>query len=119
MKEERRKTGRVPAEHLVSYVHYDDEGQPDEQGMARTFDLSEGGMVLEMRHSIDVGSGLDMRMVSGDRILEIKGRVVHSEQIGSEGWRVGVCFTDIADGDLAAIAREVQGGRREEGKTDG
>lgn len=119
VKEERRKTRRVPAEHLVSYVHYDDEGQSDEKGMARTLDLSEGGMVLEMRHSMDVGSGLDIKMVSGDRILGAKGRVVHSQQIGSKGWRVGVCFTEVADGDLAAIAREVHGVRGEEGKTGG
>ena len=121
MKEERRRTPRVLAEHLVSYTVLDERGETDEMGVARTLDLSEGGIVLEMTHSLDRGSHLEMKMVSGDRILEARGLVVYSKYLSDcvpdNRWRVGVTFTEITGGDLATIAQEVEerGGMEAEG----
>jgi len=112
MKEERRKTPRALVEHLVSYTVLDERGETDEMGMARTLDLSEGGIVLEMTHSLDRGSHVEMKMVSGDHILEARGLVVYSkylpDYLPNNRWRVGVSFTEITDGDLATIAQEVE-----------
>ncbi len=112
MKEERRKTPRALVEHLVSYTVLDERGETDEMGMARTLDLSEGGIVLEMTHSLDGGSHLEMKMVSGHHILEARGLVVYSkylpDYLPNNRWRVGVSFTEITDGDLATIAQEVE-----------
>ncbi len=119
MKEERRKTPRVPVEHLVSYKVVDERGETDDMGMARTLDLSEGGLVLEMTHALDKSAELEMKMVSGDHILEAKGRAVYSKLLGSGSWRVGIAFTEITEGDLAAIAQEIEERRREETKVDG
>lgn len=44
MKEERRKAPRALAEHLVSDALVGKQGEPDQMGMARTVDLSEGGV---------------------------------------------------------------------------
>jgi hypothetical protein len=81
-------------------------------GMARTLDLSEGGIVLEMTHSLDRGSHLQLKMVSGDHILEARGLVVHikhsPDYSPDNRWRVGVSFTEITEGDLATIAQEVK-----------
>jgi hypothetical protein len=105
--EERRKWPRILAEHLVSYAHFDEEGEPDDVGMARTLDLSEGGILLEITHSFEEGSALEIKMVSGERIIRAKGQVVHSAYVSPDRWRVGVRFTEIPDGDLGAIAGEV------------
>ncbi len=114
MKEERRKTPRVPTEHLVSYKVVDERGETDEMGMARTLDLSEGGLVLEMAHPLGEGVQLEIKMVSADQILEARARVVYSKLVASGSWRVGVAFTEITERDLATIAREVEQRRREE-----
>ena len=108
MKEERRRTPRVLAEHLVSYTVLDERGETDEMGMARTLDLSEGGIVLEMTHSLAKGSHLQIKMVSGHHILEASGRAVYSKCLPDNRWRVGVTFTEITEGDLATIAQEVE-----------
>lgn len=105
--EERRKWPRVLAEHLVSYAHFDEHGEPDDVGMARTLDLSEGGILLEITHSLKEGTALEIKMVSGERILRAKGVATHSASLSTGRWRVGVRFTEIPEGDLAAIAREV------------
>lgn len=122
MKEERRRTARVLVEHLVSYVVLDERGGTDEMGMARTLDLSEGGIVLEMTHSLDRGSHLEMKMVSGDHILEARGLVVYSkylpDYLPDNRWRVGVSFTEITEGDLATIAQEVEDRRMQETRGD-
>jgi len=108
MKEERRKTPRVLAEHLVSYLVLDERGETDEMSMARTLDLSEGGILLEMTHPLEKGSQLEIKMVSGDHILEARGLAVYSRYLPDNRWRVGVCFTEITEGDLATIAQEVE-----------
>jgi c-di-GMP-binding flagellar brake protein YcgR len=115
-REERRRWTRIQAEHLVSYAHFDEHGEPDVRGMARTLDLSEGGMVLEMTHPADVGERLQVKMVTGDDILEAVATVVYSNPLHPYRWRVGVRFTEVPDEDLATIAQEVarfrQGGGR-------
>jgi hypothetical protein len=116
--EERRKCPRVPAEHLVSYTHYDEEGDPDDMGMARTLDLSEGGILLEMTRPARPGSALEIKMVSGEHIIRARGQVAYSQLLSPDRWRVGVSFVEITQGDLVTIEREVAeaedvGGRAE------
>ncbi len=106
-RKERRRWARIQAEHLVSYAHFDERGEPDVKGMARTLDLSEGGMLLEMTHPVDVGEHLKIKMVTGDQILEAAATVVYSNPLDDDRWRVGVRFTEVPDEDLAAIAQEV------------
>jgi c-di-GMP-binding flagellar brake protein YcgR len=106
-KEERRRWTRIPAEHLVSYTHFDEQMTPDDMGVARTLDLSEGGILMEMTRDLEEGSPLEIKMVSGDHTLRARGRIVHSQRLSSGRWRVGLDFTDIAEGDLIAIAQEV------------
>jgi len=108
MTEERRRWTRILAEHLVSYTHFDERGEPDDIGMARTLDLGEGGILLEMMHPLEEGSSLEIKMVSGESILRARGRVAHSVYVSQDRWRVGLHFTEIAEGDLRTIAREVE-----------
>ncbi len=108
MKEDRRKWPRILTEHLVAYTRLGEQAVPDEAGVARTLDLSEGGVVLEMTHPLEVGGRLEIKMVSGDRILKARGQVVYSQDLPTKRWRVGVCFTEIADADLAVIVQEVE-----------
>ena len=108
MKQDRRKWPRILTEHLVAYTRLDNEVVPDEAGVARTLDLSQGGVVLEMTHPLDAGGRLEIKMVSGDRILKARGRVVYSQDLPDKRWRVGICFTEITDDDLAVIAQEVE-----------
>jgi hypothetical protein len=105
--EERRKWPRVPAEHLVSYTHYDEEGGPDDMGMARTLDLGQGGILLEMTRPAQPGSILEIKMVSGEHIVRARGQVAHSQLLSPDRWRVGVRFSEIAQSDLVAIVSEV------------
>jgi len=122
MKEERRRTPRVLAEHLVSYIVLDERGGTDEMGMARTLDLSRGGIVLEMTHPLERGFGLEIKMVSADLILEARGLVVYSkylpDYLPNNRWRVGVSFTEITESDLATIAQEVEERRMHETRGD-
>ena len=111
-REERRKWARVPAEHLVSYTHFDEDGEPEDMGMARTLDLSEGGILLEMARPMGEGSPLEIKMVSGEHIVTARGRVAYSQASAPDRWRVGLRFTEITEGDVVTIAREVAGSQQ-------
>jgi hypothetical protein len=114
--EERRESPRVLAEHLVSYAHFDEQGEPDDMGMARTLDLSERGILLELTRSLEAGTTLEIKMVTGEDIIKASGQVVHSAYLSPERWRVGVRFTEIPEGDLGTIAREVARSRQSGGR---
>ena len=105
--EERRRWPRVPAEHLVSYTSYDEGGDPEDMGTARTLDLGEGGILLEMTRPARPGFPVEIKMVSGEHIIRARGRVVHSQAISRNRWRVGVSFSEITQSDLVTIANEV------------
>ena len=105
--EERRKWPRIPAEHLVSYTHYDEEGEPDDMGMARTLDLGEGGILLEMTRPARPGSRLEVKMASGEHIITARGEVVYSQRLSRTRWRVGVKFSEITQSDRGTISSEV------------
>ena len=109
VKGERRKWARVPAEHLVSYTHFDEEGEPDDMGMARTLDLSGGGILLEMARPMGEESPVEIKMISGEHILRARGRVTYSQILAPDRWRIGLRFTEITEGDAVTIAREVAG----------
>lgn len=107
VREERRKSPRVTALHLVSYTLFDEHGNPDDEGMARTLDLSEGGMLLEVMRPLSEGGSLQIKMVSGDHIVRAQAQVVYCQRSSADRWRVGMRFTEITQGDLGTIALEV------------
>jgi hypothetical protein len=76
-------------------------------GMARTLDLGEGGILLEMTRPAQPGSTLEMKMVSGEHIVRARGHVAYSQLLSPDRWRVGVSFSEITQSDLVTIANEV------------
>jgi hypothetical protein len=111
MTKERRKWPRVPAEHLVSFTVFGQQGEPEEKGTARTLDLGGGGAALEMTHHVEVGCRLEIKMVTGGHIVTASGRVAYNRYLSAGRWRVGVSFTEIGERDATIIAQEVENGR--------
>jgi hypothetical protein len=81
---DRRRFPRIRSLNLLSYVCLDEDDNPVQQGMGRTLDVSEGGILMETHTAIDTRYILFLSLGLGDSVADIKGRVVYSRknQIG-------------------------------------
>ena len=97
-REEHRKNSRIDSTHL-SYILLDKSEKVVQQAMARTINISPGGLLLETHFKMEGGDTMIASIGIGDETVDIKGKVVHVES-GDEGkYHAGVEITSIESGD--------------------
>ncbi|MEJ2155603.1 MAG: PilZ domain-containing protein [Desulfobacteraceae bacterium] len=101
--EEKRKHFRVDSLHLLNYVYTDDQSEELMQGMGRTLNISETGMLLETHTPpISVGSVVSLTIGFEEDVVDIKGRVVYTNESKNDMYESGIEFFDI-NADAKAI----------------
>ena len=101
--EEKRKHFRVDSLHLLNYVYTDDQSEELMQGMGRTLNISETGMLLETHTPpISVGSVVSLTIGFEEDVVDIKGRVVYTNESKNDMYESGIEFFDI-NSDAKAI----------------
>ena len=103
---ERRKYPRVPTSNIVSYVCIDARGKPIAEGMGKTVDISQGGVMLETGRPIESKYILMLTMDLKKKVVETKGRVVHSRPNGSSTYVTGIKFEATPD-EVTAVIRSL------------
>lgn len=94
---ERRVNTRVKTVNLISYVSLDENGKPLEQGMGRTLNISQGGLLIETKVPIEAQYILLMAVDINDELVDIKGGVVYSRRSGDKIFHTGVRFIETND----------------------
>ncbi len=92
MAKEKRKHQRVDSLNLLYYVCLDEDGNQLEQGMGRTLDISQGGLLLETHVRIESKYILLMEVGFEDVLVDIKGEVVYSREGESGKFQSGIRF---------------------------
>jgi c-di-GMP-binding flagellar brake protein YcgR len=92
MTEEKRKHARVPIFNAISYVCLDEDGNPNDEGMGTTVNVSQGGVMIETIRSIESKNIILMTVDQNKNMLEIKGRVVHTLTVGPTKHLAGIRF---------------------------
>lgn len=87
----------------LSYFNVDEDDQVIEQGMGRTLNISQSGILLETTTALATDQNLDMEMAMHDQIIIAKGRVVHCQELSTGKYQAGVEFTTISDQDLEIV----------------
>jgi len=85
--EEKRKHSRIDSLHLLNYVFSDESGDGSTQGMGRTLNVSESGILLETHTPIDIHSIISLTIGFEEDVVDIKCRVVytkHNEKMMNE-----------------------------------
>ena len=92
---ERREASRKDSLNFLDYVVLDQDGRVVDQGMGRTRNVSEKGLLLQTHvpledyHTVLITLGLE------DDVVELRGTVVHEEFCPDEGICSGIEFTQI------------------------
>jgi c-di-GMP-binding flagellar brake protein YcgR len=89
--QEKRKHARISSLNL-SYVCLDENNQIIKQGMGRSLNVSESGILLETHFPIDDQHIVTLTLGLEEDLVDIKGRPVHT-RINDEGkYEVGIEF---------------------------
>lgn len=103
-RQERKK--RLESLNLVSFSHRGKDGKLDLEGVGRTLDLSEGGILLEVTSSVpQISEVLDITIGIRQDIIKVHGRIVHQRQMDNDHFAVGLSFTDLSPTGRSIITR--------------
>jgi hypothetical protein len=89
--QEKRKHARINSLNL-SYVCLDENNQIIKQGMGRTLNVSESGILLETHFPIDKTHIVSLTLGLGEDLIDIKGRPVHTRTNKGGKYEVGIQF---------------------------
>lgn len=95
--QEKRKHSRIDSLNLLNYVYSDDSGDGSTQGMGRTLNVSESGILLEMHTPISIDDIISLTIGLEEDMVEIKGRVVYTNENDKKMYESGIEFFDVDD----------------------
>jgi hypothetical protein len=113
---EKRRHPRVDSVNL-SYVCVDESGEVVNQGMGRTLNVSESGILLETHFGISPDQALSLTIAFEEELMDIRGRVAHSKQGGAgRTFETGIEFLDMESPTIEKLRKfiklfEERGGR--------
>ncbi|MBL7179392.1 MAG: PilZ domain-containing protein [Pseudomonadota bacterium] len=101
--EDKRLHPRIQALNLISYDCLDEAGQVIMQGMGRTLNISEGGILLETHVQIEPQSDVLLSIGLEDDLIEIKGKVVTSKPGKEDKFESGIQLLEVGEADLVVL----------------
>ncbi len=95
MTADKRRTPRVDSPNLLTYVCLDERNTMVSQGMGRTLNVSEGGILLETHVPIDPQHLILLDIALEDDLMQFKGRIAHTRKREDGRIESGVAFIDL------------------------
>ena len=96
--ENHRKRPRFDSINL-SYIRLDQSDEVVQQAMAKTINISDGGILLETHFKIEKGTTLVASLGLRDETVDVRGKVVHVQASGEGKYVSGIEITGIESGD--------------------
>ena len=90
----KRKHQRIPSLNL-SYICLDENNNIIKQGMGRTLNISESGILLETHFPIEPQYLVLMTIALKEDLLEIKGKPIHSQSNETGEFEIGIEFLEL------------------------
>jgi len=101
---EQRRHIRIDSENL-SHVIVEDGDVPVSEGIGKTLNLSESGILLETHFPMTTGQGVDLTLALAEDLMEIRGEVVHARTDDASLTRTGVQFKEV-DADALKVLKK-------------
>jgi c-di-GMP-binding flagellar brake protein YcgR len=103
---EKRRHIRIDSENL-SHVAVEDREGPVAEGIGKTLNISESGILLETHFPMESGQGVDLTLALEEELVTVKGEVVHCRIDDRGAARTGVRFRDLDDAALRVLKQFV------------
>lgn len=116
-KNERRHHPRTSTVNLVAYACFDADGQRIHQGMGRTVNVSQSGLLLESHGCLDA-ERIDLHAVDvKNRPIEVTGRIVYSKPGKKGTFLTGIVFTGDRETQIRMVSNLVKLFARQKNRT--
>ena len=92
--ENKRKHERIQSLNL-SYICLDENNNIVKQGMGRTLNISESGILLETHFPIESNHTIQLTVSLEENLLDIIGKPVHVKSIDGGKYQIGIQFADL------------------------
>ncbi|MCB2183274.1 MAG: PilZ domain-containing protein [Desulfobulbaceae bacterium] len=102
MSEERRKQQRLDSLN-ISYVCEDEDGDIVLEGIGRTLNVSESGILLETNFKINPAHTLILEIAFEDTLVDLRGKAIYCHVESGTIFHTGISFTDLDDTSLKAL----------------
>ncbi len=107
MTPERRRYDRPEALNLLDYLVVDEQGRQGEYAMARTLNVSKGGILMETYRPLPKGQQVMITLGLKDQLINVMGRIVYTTT--SAGCHQnGVEFFHLSDNDKRILNNYVR-----------
>ena len=97
MKEKKRSSQRIDTHNLLTYVCLDENNQELKQGMGRTLNVSEGGILLETHIPLEPKEIVVLNIGLEEEIMEMKGQITFCKNREDGNFESGIRFFETDD----------------------
>ncbi len=104
---ERRKDMRIDSINLLDITVTEDQIAVN-QGMGRTLNISESGILLETHFSVDLNSSLGLDIAIENHLIHLTGNVIHCEPSQDKKFKIGLQYLDIDQSALQVIRKLIK-----------
>lgn len=104
----RRKFKRIESLNLVSYIHFNEKGDTDYEGAARTLDLSENGILLDTGVEFPKNTVMEIEIAIGEKIIKVKGIILRIIK-DNDSIHLGVQFIETKTEDMQILRDFIHG----------
>ncbi|PIE67676.1 MAG: hypothetical protein CSA23_02560 [Deltaproteobacteria bacterium] len=104
---EKRKHSRVDSIYLLNYVHLDENDKKILQGMGRTMNVSESGIMLETHVSFNENDTVDVVVGLKEDMVTIRGKVIFTRVSETGRYQSGIQFLAIEKASLTTLRRYI------------
>jgi c-di-GMP-binding flagellar brake protein YcgR len=107
--ENKRKHERIKSLNL-SYVCLDEDQNIIKQGMGRTLNISESGILLETHFPIEPEHLIQLTISLEEDLLDLKGKPVHVRSSDEGVYEIGIQFIELDQNAANVLKRFISGG---------
>ncbi len=103
---ERRRHIRIDSFNL-SYVSVDENGSIVNEGIGRTLNVSESGILLETNFQTSLAQAVSLTIAFEENLIDLKGKFIHCQAFGNGLFQTGVEFIDVDDSAKTMLKRYI------------
>lgn len=107
MTTDKRRHSRIDSLNMIHYECLDKNDSVARQGMGRTLNVSESGILFETRFTLEIKQMLSLAIGLRDEVVNIKGSAVYSNA-GKDGkCKTGIRFFEIPKDALQVLKKHI------------
>ena len=107
--ENKRKHERIQSLNL-SYICLDEDANIIKQGMGRTLNISESGILLETHFPIEPEHVVQLTISLEEELLDLKGKPAHVRSCDDGKYEIGIQFIELDQNACDLLKKFISGG---------